>query len=203
MNKHLEEYTYLTKFLKDILPGIYDIIVVDFMAEGYPIIEQSNWSSPNSEPMRRAIVEAFEAGHHRKMESSMAIQDDRLIKLNHFFIEEDGNVIGGFCIGMECDVVLKSMTLLQEMVGEQFWKAETDDAAERENVELHDIRGIVESFGEDPTTLTVDEKKELFCDLYDLGVFRLKGAVAEVANVMNLSEKSVYRYLSEIRKARN
>ena len=40
-------------------------------------------------------------------------------------------------------------------------------------------------------------------DLYDAGFFELKGAVAKAAEVLGISQKSVYRYLAKIKQARN
>ncbi len=67
---------------------------------------------------------------------------------------------------------------------------------------LERIDAIVRENSEAPERLTPEEKMELFIDLYDEGVFELKGAVAKAAEALHMSEQSVYRYLAQIRRAR-
>jgi predicted transcriptional regulator YheO len=67
---------------------------------------------------------------------------------------------------------------------------------------LDSIGEIVAEFNVVPENTTPDERLEIMCDLYDAGVFRLKGAVAKTAEVLHMSEQSVYRYLTRIKKAR-
>ena len=43
---------------------------------------------------------------------------------------------------------------------------------------------------------------EIILELYEMGVYSLKGSVARTAEVLQISEQSVYRYLSKIKRAR-
>ncbi|MBR4905403.1 MAG: helix-turn-helix domain-containing protein, partial [Clostridia bacterium] len=67
---------------------------------------------------------------------------------------------------------------------------------------LDTIERIVSEETDAPQRLTPEEKKALIVELYDAGVFDLKGAVAEAAAALHLSEQSIYRYLSQIRRMR-
>ncbi len=48
--------------------------------------------------------------------------------------------------------------------------------------------------------MTMDEKKYIVKKLEEKGVFRLKGVVAEVADCLEVSDQTVYRYLKELEK---
>ena len=43
---------------------------------------------------------------------------------------------------------------------------------------------------------------ELLTDMYDEYVFSVKGSVAKTAEVLGMSEQSVYRYIAGIKKTR-
>ncbi|MCI5775636.1 MAG: PAS domain-containing protein [Aerococcus sp.] len=45
-----------------------------------------------------------------------------------------------------------------------------------------------------------NDKMMLIRELRDKGVFQIKGAIPKVAQILNISDPSVYRYLSEIKK---
>lgn len=198
MKERFEEYGKLVSFLKDALPPIYDVVLIDLTDSTYPILEQSNWSSANSEFIRQQAIAAYEARGNKETEQQYLVNGERLMKLNHLFIQEAGEVIGCLSLNMECDFLSKTINLLQCTLGGAF----AESVQPQEKVELEDIERIAKGYSEDPLSLDVNEKRDLFVDLYNQGVFRLKGAVSEVSRVTGLSEKSVYRYLSEIRKAR-
>ena len=46
--------------------------------------------------------------------------------------------------------------------------------------------------------MTIEEKKQVVATLQGKGAFLLKGAVGEVAQALDVSEQTVYRYLKEI-----
>jgi predicted transcriptional regulator YheO len=46
--------------------------------------------------------------------------------------------------------------------------------------------------------LKKDEKLRIIASLKDKGIFLLKGAVPEVAKLLDSSEATIYRYISEV-----
>ena len=73
---------------------------------------------------------------------------------------------------------------------------------ERVLTDLDEIDEMVKEFCPGPSELTPKERKELFLDIYDTGIFRIKGAIPKTAEAMGISEQTVYRYISEIKKLR-
>lgn len=65
------------------------------------------------------------------------------------------------------------------------------------------IARVLEENGIAPGEASANERVDLLYEMYNLGVFELKGAVAKAAEARSESPKqSVYRYLSKIKKAR-
>lgn len=54
-----------------------------------------------------------------------------------------------------------------------------------------------------PDRMTRDEKVKFVSDLFDEGFFMFKGSVAVVAEAMNVSEPTAYRYLKKVKKENN
>ena len=52
--------------------------------------------------------------------------------------------------------------------------------------------------GKAPEDLRISERRSIVSELYKDGVFSYKGKVAEVAQRLDVSEKTVYRYLREL-----
>ena len=52
--------------------------------------------------------------------------------------------------------------------------------------------------GKAPEDLSISERRDIVSELYKDGVFSYKGKVAEVARRLDVSEKTVYRYLREL-----
>ena len=62
------------------------------------------------------------------------------------------------------------------------------------------ISRITTPRGISPDKLSQSDRVEIIRDLNNNGMFLLKGAVATVAEVMGVSEPSVYRYLQKVKK---
>ena len=135
---------------------------------------------------------------------------DKLLKVSVFFIHNaEGNVIGALWLSMRCDLFLKMETFAANML--QFCKeasssTPTDDpyaAITSRELSLNTVTEVIRQFSDAPARMTLDERQEVICDLYDMGVYNLRGAVARTAEIMQISEQSVYRYIAKIKKARD
>ncbi|AEB06414.1 YheO-like domain-containing protein [Coriobacterium glomerans PW2] len=63
------------------------------------------------------------------------------------------------------------------------------------------IRAIVDTHLMDPNvTLTQETRMKIVQALYDKGVFQIKGALPNVAKILNVSDQTIYRYLRMIDK---
>lgn len=122
------------------------------------------------------------------------------IRASTFFIkDEDGQVIAMLCMNVD----LTSLSVAHNIIGKLLQVEDTHKGEDEEvlgNTSITDmlhklITSVLKSYHRSPSRLLMDEKKDIVKKLDDKGVFLLKGAVAEVAVRLNISEQTVYRYL--------
>jgi DNA invertase Pin-like site-specific DNA recombinase len=65
---------------------------------------------------------------------------------------------------------------------------------------LRTIKEVIADKGIEKERLTANEKIRIVQELQHKGLFRIKGAVSEVAALVLTSEATIYRYLSKINK---
>lgn len=135
-----------------------------------------------------------------------------IVKLSVMFIyNESGEAEGALCISMPCDSLIRLQTILSGLLqlnNVAFDDENAEDESEDKNVisekdiTLDTIGEYIRGFGVEPGRVSQEERMEIICDLFDMGIFNLKGSVARAAEELQVSEQSVYRYLTKIKKAR-
>lgn len=132
----------------------------------------------------------------------------KFLKSSTFFIkDESGEIIGMLGINTDLSAFSEVYRTLGQFLdvnetadnGILSGRSETGDPGDAE----HSIKDMVfvvidqvlVSYGVDPSRMTTEEKKEVVDLLNERGVFLLKGAVTEVAERLEVSEQTVYRYL--------
>ena len=121
----------------------------------------------------------------------------------YFIKDEEQNLIGMLCTNIEVTALLYARKHIDDLI----MINESAEAEEKENFSL-DINDHVDSiisttlseFESEPMRMTMDEKKQVVKKLEEKGVFRLKGVVAEVADSLEVSDQTVYRYLKKLEK---
>ncbi|MFJ8260835.1 transcriptional regulator [Rummeliibacillus sp. NPDC094406] len=143
------------------------------------------------------------------------------IRGSTYFIKDDNNeLIGMLCINFDSskhkkitndilDLVQTQLNMISPIEVETALsnKEEIEELHEHENIEYFSdsIKEVVHSIV-DPSllnpniSLKQEQKIEIIKQLFKKGIFQLKGAVSEVAELLNISEPSVYRYLKMIDK---
>ncbi len=67
-----------------------------------------------------------------------------------------------------------------------------------EDIIQSNIKEALERFGVSAERLTTAERQQIVHELDDLGVFLVKGSIADVAKLLSCSEVTVYRYLQQM-----
>ena len=126
------------------------------------------------------------------------------VKASTYFIkDEEQNLIGMLCTNIDITALSNARKHIDDLI----MINESAEAEEKENFSL-DINDHVDSiisntlskFESEPMRMTMDEKKQVVKKLEEKGIFRLKGVVAEVADGLEVSDQTVYRYLKELGK---
>lgn len=214
MVKELEQYVKLVGFLSDTLGSTFEAGLFDLTDPAYPLITAANSQSSIQEEVRAFVTETVGS---RKAQADSCLTNrpieigfGKMLKVSVFFIRNtEGKAVGALWISMRCDFFLKLDAFATSML--QF-NVEDMDAEEEEiqklptatrKPSLDTIIEVIDEFGIEPGRMSMAERQEIICDLYDMGVYNLKGAVAMTAEALQVSEQSVYRYIAKIKKARD
>ena len=141
-----------------------------------------------------------------------------------FFIRDaGGDVVGMLCLNIDDEPLTRARDLLAAITattglvkgapvgsGSEAGTASTSTSssgpvAERlsmnvDELALDGVARIVAAQGVEPHRMTPDEKVAAVREIERAGVFLLKGAVAQVAEALHVSEPTVYRYVRQVRQ---
>ena len=210
MSNELERYKRLVDFLAETLGNTFDAGLFELTDSGCPMLIAGNGETNGFEQIRDYVAEAaVKCGAQAKScltNRPVEIGSSKLLKISVYFIrDEQQAIIGALWLSMRCDFFLRLDAFAANML--QF-NLEDMDAEEKAppaaspKPTLDRIAEMAEEFSADPGRMSLEERQEFICDLYDEGIFNLKGAVARTAEMLRVSEQSVYRYVAKIRKAR-
>lgn len=214
MRDELKKYADLVPFFADTLGKSFEIELFDLTDPDYPVVASANSNVDIQEKIQAFVAEAVASQKARNgiyiANRPIQISFSKLLKSSVFFIKGSNNdLTGAFCISMQCDFFMKMSGFAANML--QFNTDDLDDdsffdediSASVKDPSLDSITEFVKEYGVEPERITQNERMEIICDLYDMGVYNLKGAVAKTAEALQVSEQSVYRYITKIKKARD
>ena len=214
MNDELKKYSELVPFFAEALGNLFEINLFDMTDPDYPIVASANGNDDVQERVREFLLEIADSKivQNRKYIANRPIEInfERLLKTSVYFIKnEQEMMLGALCISVQCNFFMKMSQFAMNML--QFNMEDLDDdsfdgedlSASAKEPSLDSITEFVKEYGVEPERITQNERLEIICDLYDMGVYNLKGAVAKTAEALQVSEQSVYRYITKIKKAHN
>ncbi|MBR2645690.1 MAG: helix-turn-helix domain-containing protein [Clostridia bacterium] len=210
MNQALETVSSMATFLAGTLPYAYEIRLFDCTEKGMPIVRQFNTKRGYDNALRKYIrsmlkIPAVTENDMLLNRADVGIKD-KLYKTSFYIVKDtDERIVGVLTVSIMLNDYFAAYGLLESVLTaatEEIDKIQATPLPDGGTPTLERIDAIVRENSEAPERLTPEEKMELFIDLYDEGVFELKGAVAKAAEALHMSEQSVYRYLAQIRRAR-
>ncbi|MGX7025398.1 helix-turn-helix transcriptional regulator [Vagococcus hydrophili] len=138
--------------------------------------------------------------------------EGKACRSSSYFIKDDNNnLLGMLCINVLVADLMAIQDTLDKLIGLPNINDEQVGSHSPKLVEDHENLGqsieelltsLIDSVlvhYDFSTELSIDNKVAIITDLNEKGVFLLKGGVAEVAHRIEMSEPSVYRYLSKIK----
>ncbi|WP_139891821.1 transcriptional regulator [Bacillus sp. D386] len=127
-----------------------------------------------------------------------------------FIKDHEGQLQGLLCINFDADVYRKVAKDILSLANLSFdikhieMKTEQEKPVEKLQDNVSNIiytvidRDILESGAQ----LSPDQKKLAISKLKEYGIFDMKGTISEVADIMGMSESSVYRYLQMVSRSK-
>jgi len=137
-----------------------------------------------------------------------------LLKSSTLYLKNDQNeLIGLVCVNVDMSVFMDldqklraiiNYDLAEDVFGDAPLVQPSDKVEENFGESLEDltassIETIINDFGIPPERMSPEEKLDVVRQLNEKGVFLLKGEVSRVARYLNVSEATVYRYLSKVK----
>lgn len=129
----------------------------------------------------------------------------KTVRSSTFFIRNRTNdVIGMFCVNVDIAAFVAARSAIDDFIDVGNDVRENEANLPEENLDLDPrtlissrVNHILSKFGIEPERMTSAEKRAVVFELAELGVFRIKGAVSEVSNLLQVSEPTIYRYLKK------
>lgn len=200
MNPILNEYKNLAEFLKNSLGNLYDVLVFEFDGNKLKIIENAYINDENIEKIIPFVLKAVNDKKKVIVNQALEVSNGKLIKISiHIIADAMDNVIGAMCVSLHCNPFLKLERLVNEFLN---FKETNGELNEIYPSTIEGIEKYFDNYSMASNKPTKAEKTDIIIDLYDMGMFNIKGAVAKVADRLSMSTKSVYRYISKIKENR-
>lgn len=203
----LDIYVSLVPFLAEVCGKGCEIVVHDVTNPSRSVIAIANNTTGRQlgSPMTDLAINIKESGAYREKDylaSYTGRTSNKQFLSSTYFIKNGGRLIGLLCVN-------KDLSILEALNGvtQNFFSQFGLMPASPENVE-EDLENPVESMlhtlvsetvnqtGIPPERMSLEEKVRIVHRLNDQGVLRMKGAIAEIAQQLKISEPTVYRYLN-------
>jgi len=215
LNKNVNQIIPVADFLGSILGENTEIIVHDLSSYNQSIVHIINGHISNrkiGDPITDLVVEFItnEAKGDKQFicnYNSKTINDKLLYSSTYFIKDDKKNIVGALCLNSDYSGLNKSLSFLTGMLPNYINDKTVALNNIKENLNSNPteltnnkIDQIIEQFDVTPNRMTTAEKTEIISSLNDCGIFNIRGSVPEVAEKLNMSEPSVYRYIKKIKK---
>ena len=194
MNEKLSKYGSLIYFLKNILSEANEILLFDVTKNDLPLLAYENKISGSlkgtENVTRKLVYNALKNDEIKENEMllnrMLSTDTGKIMKSSIFFLKNNDQEI-------ECALSVNTTEIVE---------TPKEPYLEYKEPSLDTITSVIQAEGIEIERITPDERLDIICKLYDLGIFEIKGAVSRAAQELNVSEQSIYRYITRIKKAR-
>lgn len=213
MNLLLENYISVVDFLADYLGEHAEVVLHDLTDLEHSIVKIRNGhisgrheGDPCTDFVLRTLQQASSVAQYDTNYVS-SDRNGRTLKSGSLYIRNsNGKIIGMLCINIATDAYVQAKSFLDSFFGSPMANdPATDTEIVKENfgvtiVEMLDavLARVIASYGGDIKHPEV--KEQIIEELYNEGIFLLKGSVPKTATALGISEPTVYRYLKNFKK---
>ncbi len=214
MNQYIKKFTSIADFLGEVLGSNTEIILHDLTNYEHSIVHIINGhiSGRKIGDSITDLVLDFMINESKGNKqficnyNSKTIGDRLLYSSTYFIRDEKNSIVGALCLNSDYYEVKKSLSFLTSLLPNY-----VDDKiltlnnikenlnSNPQELTLNKIDAIINQFDVVPSRMTTEEKTEVITALNDCGIFNIRGSVQEVANKLQMSEPSIYRYIKKIK----
>jgi len=124
--------------------------------------------------------------------------EERLFRSSTFFIRDGEELAGLLCVNVDVSNIVEGIdSLLKALILDPTQMMQKQEIFHFGSSMEDRIEAIFQRFlnARDINEMTTNEKRQLVHELRRDGVFEVKGKVSEIAKRLDVSEKTIYRYL--------
>ncbi len=214
MNKNIEKFITIADFLSEVLGSNTEIVLHDLTNYEKSIIHIINGHISNrkvGDSITDLVLEFIENESKGNKQfvcnyNSKNINGKLLYSSTYFIRDEKNIIVGVLCLNSDYEKVEKSLSFLTSLLPNYIEKKSVKiDIKENltsnlKELTLSKIDTIINQYEVPADRMTPKEKSEIILTLNNSGIFNTRGAVPKVAQKLNMSEPSVYRYINKSKK---
>ena len=156
---------------------------------------------PNCEVVIHDLQQNSERGAHRHNYKSVTA-DGRCLKSATTIIRDNsGKAVAAFCINLDTTQYFNAIQALLPFIHDLetgiYPSKETFADSASDTIRTLFVQAV-EEIGTQPAAMSIDEKTRFIEKMKQNGVFQFKGAVEQVAELMDVTKCTVYNYLKKI-----
>lgn len=208
MKKELLQYAPIARFLKDALGERYRVTLVDADDPSCEMVVcEKGFAENKIENIQEAgilsdVINSAELKKRDYLCSFQGSEEGAAEEKNSiFYIRNEKKEISGFlCIYEERDDLYMVREVLNQLLLPEEQAASGSERIENEVNSLLKER-IIEAwkkYNPQNKKIKKSEKIAFISELFEMGIFRMKGAAVRVSEVTGISQASIYRYLGEV-----
>ena len=210
----LRQYKVLVEFLGKALGPDYEVVLQTIGPEGSGIAAIANGrvsgrgvGSPVTSTALKMIMRRQYTDQDYSLNYTGMLSNGKAIRSSTMFIKDQGRLVGMLCINFDDSRFHElSDALLRVIHPDDYLQRGLPVSAGTEFFQS-DVNTMMQELFEEataslqvpPDRLNQEERLQIITQLYDRGMFQLKGAVPFVMEKLGCSQASIYRYLSKVK----
>lgn len=218
----IKQYIPIVEFISHILGEDSEVVLHDITNPEHSIIAIKNQQISGRKvggPITDLLLKVIQSKSYKDKNYIANYRSStkyKTFRSSSFFIKDDNEeIIGVICVNTDIEPYEKVKNLMDKMTfiehsfesmgRTQIDYKNEDEVKEKLYTNVDDLLGsmindVITSIGIPPKRMSIEEKMKVVNQLDNMGAFRLKGAVYEIAEAIDVSEPTVYRYLSKCKE---
>lgn len=213
MNKLVSNYIKLVDFLADFLGEDTEVLLHDLTNPENSVVAIRNGHISGRDigaPATDLALKIMKNAKYNDVDYLSNYQGTskfgKILKSATYIIKEnDGTIVGMLCINMDVEKAFEMRKFLDTMLNFENDKTQDKNIVETYSKTAYEltfdnIYKVIGEFRVEPERMDQNEKIKVIDLLNEDGTFLIKGAVSETAKALKVSEATIYRYLSKIKR---
>ena len=210
----LRQYKVLVEFLGKALGPDYEVVLQTIGPEGSGIAAIANGrvsgrgvGSPVPSTALKMIMRRQYTDQDYSLNYTGMLSNGKAIRSSTMFIKDQGRLVGMLCINFDDSRFHELSDALLRVIHPDDYLQRGLPVSEGTEFFQSDVNTMMQELFEEataslqvpPDRLNQEERLQIITQLYDRGMFQLKGAVPFVMEKLGCSQASIYRYLSKVK----